>query len=52
MDGSEVGEATSAADGAWEVTVPGAGIYQVTLDVGTLPDGVAPTDPSACHYPT
>jgi branched-chain amino acid transport system permease protein len=39
-DGSPVGEATSDADGAWQVGVPEAGTYVVTLDVTTLPDGV------------
>lgn len=39
-DGSPVGEATSDADGEWEVPVPGAGTYVVTLDVTTLPDSI------------
>lgn len=46
LDGATVGETVSAADGSWEVAVPGPGSYQVTLDVDTLPDDVAPTDPS------
>lgn len=41
----EVGSATSADDGTWSVPVPGSGTYRVVLDVGSLPDGVAPTDP-------
>jgi branched-chain amino acid transport system permease protein len=45
LDGEQIGTATSAADGTWEVPVPGAGVYQVTLDVDSLPEGVAPTDP-------
>ena len=40
-----VGTATSAADGSWEVAVPGPGTYQVALDVSTLPDGVALRNP-------
>ncbi|HEX7135665.1 MAG TPA: branched-chain amino acid ABC transporter permease [Iamia sp.] len=39
-DGAEIGEATSDAEGAWEVPVPGPGRYAVTLDPDTLPDGV------------
>ena len=39
-DGEEVGEAVTDADGRWEVPVPGAGVYVVTLDVSTLPDDV------------
>ena len=46
QDGGEIGTASSLADGTWEIPVPAGGIYQVTLDVGTLPDGVAPTDPA------
>jgi branched-chain amino acid transport system permease protein len=39
-DGTPVGEATSDADGEWEVPVPGAGTYVVTLDAATLPDSI------------
>jgi branched-chain amino acid transport system permease protein len=35
--GESVGEATTDADGAWEVPVPGPGTYVVTLDTATLP---------------
>lgn len=45
LDGAEVGSGDSIADGTWEVAVPGAGVYQVRLDIATLPDGVALTDP-------
>ncbi len=38
-DGQPVGEATSDAEGKWEVPVPAAGSYQVTLDQATLPTG-------------
>jgi neutral amino acid transport system permease protein len=51
QDGELIGTATSAADGTWEVPVPAGGIYQVTLDVETLPDGVAPTDPDRMSLP-
>lgn len=37
--------ATTAADGTWQVTVPGAGKYDVTLDVTTLPAGLGLADP-------
>nr|WP_246401665.1 branched-chain amino acid ABC transporter permease [Jiangella mangrovi] len=36
-DGEEVGTATTAADGTWEVPVPGPGDYSVVLDAATLP---------------
>lgn len=51
QDGAPIGTATSAADGTWEVPVPAGGIYQVELDVDTLPDGVAPTDPDRMSLP-
>lgn len=51
QDGVEIGVVMSAADGTWEVAVPVGGIYQVTLDVDTLPDGVAPTDPDRMSLP-
>ena len=31
--------------------LPGAGIYQVTLDAATLPEGVRLTDPSRAELP-
>jgi neutral amino acid transport system permease protein len=40
---SEVG--TTGADGRWAVVVPGRGEYTATLQVETLPEGVAPRDP-------
>lgn len=40
---SEIG--TTGADGRWTVSVPGPGAYTATLQVDTLPDGVAPRDP-------
>ena len=47
QDGAEIGSAVSDDAGEWLVVVPGEGVYQVTLDVTTLPDGVALTDPEA-----
>lgn len=38
---SEVGTATTAADGTWEVPVTTPGSYTVTIDTESLPDGVA-----------
>ncbi|WP_259403192.1 MULTISPECIES: ABC transporter permease subunit [unclassified Microbispora] len=40
-DGKPVDDATSGADGKWEVPVPKAGKYKVSLDTSTLPAGVA-----------
>lgn len=37
--------ATTGADGTWMVTVPGAGKYDVTLDVTTLPAGLGLAEP-------
>ena len=51
QDGSEIGEARSDADGKWSVPVPGAGSYSVELDVTTLPEGVALTDPERGTLP-
>jgi neutral amino acid transport system permease protein len=39
------GSTVSGADGKWVVPVPGQGEYEVTIDVATLPEGVALTDP-------
>ena len=40
QDGKRIGEDTTGRDGAWEIGVPAPGQYEVSLDVGTLPDGV------------
>jgi branched-chain amino acid transport system permease protein len=45
LDGNVIGTAESAEDGSWLIAVPGPGVYAVELDVGSLPDGVALTDP-------
>ena len=34
-NGAEIGKATGASDGTWEIPLPGAGRYTITLDVGT-----------------
>lgn len=39
-DGDEVGIATTADDGTWEVPVPGAGDYVVAIDPDSLPDDI------------
>jgi len=51
QDGTDIGSAVSDEAGEWLVAVPGAGVYQVTLDVTTLPDGIALTDPDATALP-
>lgn len=40
QDGKDIGSATSGKDGKWQIAVPHAGTYQVTLDVKTLPNTV------------
>jgi neutral amino acid transport system permease protein len=50
-DGTQIGNAVSDGDGNWIVPVPGAGTYQVRIDQGTLPDGIALTDPNADELP-
>ncbi len=52
QDGNEIGAGQSGADGKWEVSVPGAGIYQVSLETSTLPDGVALTDAEKEQLPS
>jgi len=51
QDGTDIGSAVTDESGEWLVVVPGAGAYQVTLDVSTLPEGVAPTDPEGTTLP-
>lgn len=40
-DGTEVDEVETDEEGAWLVEVPGPGTYTVTLDEGSLPEGVS-----------
>jgi len=44
-DSALVGTVVSDETGHWEVPVPEPGVYQVELDVDTLPEGVALSDP-------
>jgi branched-chain amino acid transport system permease protein len=44
-DAEVIGTAVSDDAGEWRVIVPEPGTYDVTLDVATLPEGVALTDP-------
>ena len=44
LDGEVVGSDTSDEDGDWRVEVPGPGRYSVSLDSGSLPEGVALRD--------
>ena len=46
------GSATSGADGKWVIPLPGQGDYEVTIDTGTLPAGVALTDPNKVSIKT
>jgi branched-chain amino acid transport system permease protein len=46
-NGGEVGTAESDADGVFLIEVPGPGVYFVTIDAETLPDGVELRDPDA-----
>jgi neutral amino acid transport system permease protein len=41
-NGAEAGKATTARDGTWEIPLPGAGRYTITLGVATLPAGLSP----------
>ncbi len=43
--GDLVGEARSGEDGTWELGLPGPGVYLVTLDTSSLPEGVGLRDP-------
>jgi branched-chain amino acid transport system permease protein len=52
QDGVEIGVAVSDDAGDWLIAVPAAGIYQVTIDQSTLPDGVALTNPDAFELPS
>lgn len=45
LDGEGIEEVETAADGTFEVVVPGPATYQVTLDQDSLPEGVGLRDP-------
>ena len=45
QDGEEIGTAATDEDGRWQVVLPAAGTYQVTLVTDSLPDGVGLRDP-------
>ena len=51
QNGTEIGTAVSDAEGRWEVPLPGAGSYAVSLDIATLPEGVTLTDPTRAELP-
>ena len=44
QNGREVGSAVTNEEGEWEIALPGAGTYSVTLDTDSLPEGVALRD--------
>ncbi len=52
LEGAPVGSTESNAEGEWEIPVPGPNTYLVRLDVATLPDGVALTDPEKFELPS
>lgn len=52
LDGALVGDAVSDDAGEWEIPVPEAGTYLVRIEVDTLPDGVALTDPERFELPS
>ena len=45
QDGEVIGQATTDAEGQWEVPVPGNGVYLVAIDVDSIPAGVSLRDP-------
>lgn len=44
LDSETIDTVTTAEDGSWSVEVPGGGLYEVTLDPDTLPEGIALAD--------
>ncbi len=46
LEGEEIGEALSDAEGKWEVPVPGPNLYVVAIDVESLPEGLSLRDPT------
>jgi branched-chain amino acid transport system permease protein len=51
QDGVGIGSAVSDEAGRWVVPVPEPGTYQVRIEVDTLPDGIALTDPEKQELP-
>jgi len=51
QDGNAIGSSVSDETGDWSVSVPAAGIYQVEIDLATLPEGVSLTDPDRQTLP-
>lgn len=41
-NGAETGQATTAKDGTWDISLPAGGRYTISLDAGTLPAGLSP----------
>ncbi len=41
-NGAEIGKDATASDGQWEIPLPRAGRYTITLDIATLPTGLNP----------
>ena len=41
-EGASIGEATTDAEGAWEVALPSRGMYVVTISGDAVPEGVPP----------
>jgi neutral amino acid transport system permease protein len=41
-NGAEIGKDTTASDGKWEIPLPRAGRYTITLDIANLPAGLSP----------
>ena len=40
QSGTRIGQAVTDAEGQWSIVVPGAGTYRVSLEEGTLPEGI------------
>jgi neutral amino acid transport system permease protein len=51
-EGAFTGQATSDAQGKWEIPVPGPGSYTVAIDVESLPEGVTLRNPDRTEIST
>lgn len=49
-DGATVGSATTGRDGAWAISLPGPGTYDLVLDTATLPEGVDLRDAERARF--